>query len=198
MLSKFDWDDLRIIAAVAEQGSYARAGASLRLDETTVGRRLARVQDRLGVTLFEAVDGVRKATARCEVILAHVREIERRVAEIGNVGNPSPGVVGMFRIASTPAVLDDILAPTVPQLLNENPGLTLRFMGADSNVNFSRWETDLAVRLRKPAKGDFAISKLGESPALSVRTRITRRSGPEAVHLPVSGRTQFNRGIRKH
>jgi hypothetical protein len=37
-----NWDDLRIIAAVAEEGTYAGASARLRVNETTVARRLAR------------------------------------------------------------------------------------------------------------------------------------------------------------
>src|SRR5947207_2945394 len=58
-----NWDDLRIIAAVRDEGTYAGASTRLRIDETTVARRLARIQRTLGVTLFEAVDGVRKPTA---------------------------------------------------------------------------------------------------------------------------------------
>ena len=43
-----NWDDLRIIAAVRDEGTYAGASARLRIDETTVGRRLARIQRDLG------------------------------------------------------------------------------------------------------------------------------------------------------
>ena len=42
------------------------------------------------------------------------------------------------------------------------PGLTLQFLTSSENVKFSRWEADLAIRLRKPDKGDFAISKLAD------------------------------------
>jgi hypothetical protein len=35
-------------------------------------------------------------------------------------------------------------------------------MASDANVNFSRWETDFAIRLRKPQKGEFTISKLAD------------------------------------
>ena len=46
--------------------------------------------------------------------------------------------------------------------LVQNPGLTLQFLTSSENVKFSRWQADLAMRLRKPDKGDFTISKLGE------------------------------------
>jgi len=157
-----NWDDLRIIAAVRDKGTYAGASARLRIDETTVARRVARIQASLGVTLFDAVDGARKPTAYCEAILAHVHQIARHVAEIGSVGKAAHGVVGRVRIASTPIVAEEILAPHAAQLLGANPGLTLQFKASEENINFSRWEADLAVRLRKPVRGDFAITKLAD------------------------------------
>jgi DNA-binding transcriptional LysR family regulator len=158
-----NWDDLRIVAAVREHGTYAGAGARLRIDETTVARRVARLQRSLGVSLFDAVDGIRRPTASCEAILAHVHEIAGHVAKIGDVGKELPGLVGRFRIASTTLVAETILAPRAAEFLGANPGLTLSFLTSDENVNFSRWEADLAVRLRKPEKGDFTITKLGDA-----------------------------------
>ena len=78
-----NWDDLRIIAAIRDEGTYAGASARLRIDETTVARRLARLQRALGFNLFEAVDGSRKPTRRCEDVLAHVQAMSRHVADIG-------------------------------------------------------------------------------------------------------------------
>ena len=41
-----NWDDLRIIQAVRHEGSYTGAATTLRIDETTVSRRLARMLPR--------------------------------------------------------------------------------------------------------------------------------------------------------
>jgi DNA-binding transcriptional LysR family regulator len=157
-----NWDDLRIVAAVRDEGTYAGAGARLRIDETTVARRVARVQEALGLTLFNAVDGVRQPTTHCEAVLAHVNEIARHVAEIGNVRKTARGLTGKFRIASTSTIAEKILAPRAAQFLTANPGLGLQFRTSIANVNFSRWESDLAVRLRKPDRGDFTITKLAD------------------------------------
>ena len=176
-----NWDDLRIIAAVRDQGSYAGASARLRLDETTVARRVARIQGSLGVTLFDAVDGARKPTAYCEAILAHVHEIARHVAEIGTIGTTVPGVVGRFRIASTNSVGEGILAPRAAPFLAANPGLALQFLTSGGNINFSRWEADLAVRLRKPERGDFAITKLAEIRLYLFEPAASGGTGEEAI-----------------
>jgi DNA-binding transcriptional LysR family regulator len=157
-----NWDDLRIIAAVREEGTYAGASARLRIDETTVGRRLARIQRTLGLRLFEAIDGVRRPTPQCEIVLAHIQAVAGHVAEIKKVGESLPGLTGRFRIASTNAVAEEILSPQASQFLLQNPGLTLQFLTSAENVKLSRWEADLAIRLRKPDKGDFTISKLAD------------------------------------
>src|SRR5216683_1232935 len=70
---RMNWDDLRIIAAVRDEGTYAGASARLRIDETTVGRRLARIERALGLRLFEAVDGVHKPTRQCDTVLGHIQ-----------------------------------------------------------------------------------------------------------------------------
>jgi DNA-binding transcriptional LysR family regulator len=157
-----NWDDLRIVAAVRDEGTYAGASARLRIDETTVGRRLARIERALGLRLFEAVDGVRRPTRQCEAVLAHIEEMAAHVADIGKVGESLPGLTGRFRIASTTAIAEELLAPRASRFLARNPGLTLQFLTSSENVKFSRWGADLAIRLRKPDKGDFTISKLAE------------------------------------
>jgi DNA-binding transcriptional LysR family regulator len=157
-----NWDDLRIIAAVRDEGTYAGASARLKIDETTVGRRLSRIERALGLRLFEAADGVRKPTRSCEAVLAHVQAMAAHAAEIGRIGESLPGPVGRLRIASTNAVAEQVLSPHASDFLRANPGLTLQFLTSSENVKFSRWEADLAIRLRKPDKGDFAISKLAD------------------------------------
>jgi DNA-binding transcriptional LysR family regulator len=157
-----DWDDLRIIAAISDSGTFAGAGARLRMDETTVARRLARLQKTLGVTLFAAVDGVRKPTVQCEAILHHVEDIARHVAEIGALGKTASRITGLLRIATTSSLAEEVLGPGTAPLLARHPGLSIQFMISGQNVNLSRWEADLAVRLRKPDKGNFTITKLAD------------------------------------
>ncbi len=157
-----NWDDLRVILAVHGSGTFAGAAARLRIDETTVARRLARLQKSLGVTLFDAVDGARKPTAQCEAILVRARDIERQIADIASAGCTQPGATGRFRIASTNSIAEEILAPSAADFLTRNPGITLHFMTSNENVNLSRWQADFAIRLRKPERGEFAITKLAD------------------------------------
>lgn len=157
-----NWDDLRIVAAVRDEGTYAGASARLKIDETTVARRLARMQRALGFPLFEAIDGERRATPQCEAVLDHVRAMATHVTEIGKIGAAAAGPVGRLRIASTGMIVEDVLGPDLGPFLEQHSGIALQFLISGENVDLARWEADLAIRLRKPAKGNFAITKLGE------------------------------------
>ncbi len=157
-----NWDDLKVITAVRNKGTFAKAGAELRMDETTVARRLGRIQKTLGITLFDAVDGARKPTPQCEAVLSHIEEMARAANQISMIGSHSTGPVGNIRLTSTPSIAEQILAPGLGQFLLANPGISLELDTSNQNLNFSHWEADLAIRLGKPDKGAFSMRKLAD------------------------------------
>jgi hypothetical protein len=52
-----NWNDLRVFLAVATAGQIGRAAHALKVDPTTLGRRLRRLEQHLEVTLFERTQG---------------------------------------------------------------------------------------------------------------------------------------------
>ncbi len=161
--ARMNWDDIRVVRAVSKTGSYTGAARILRINETTVPRRLARLEKDLGVTLFEAVDGTRRPTARCEEILALSETMARQAEKISSVVDTGSRSIERRRIAATDSVTAELLAPHAAAFLAEHPAIALDFLVSTENVDFSRWEADIAIRLKRPDKGDFIVSKLMES-----------------------------------
>src|SRR5262249_41773514 len=161
-----NWDDLRILAAVQECGTYAAASKALRLDETTVGRRLSRLEASLGLKLLDAVDGRRRPTQAAQELLRHLEAMTRHVDDIMRVGQATAtqGLSGRVRIAATNALAEEILAPHLAELLLSNPGLVIDLLTSTHTVNFSHSEADWAMRLRKPGRGDYAFWRLASIP----------------------------------
>ena len=206
-----NWDDLRVVMAVYQAGSYAAAAARLRIDETTVSRRLSRLQRDLGVQLFEAVDGTRRPTASCREILGQAKAMAACAERIAEVGRDADQRVGTYRVATTDSIAVDVLAPRAADLLVENPGLTLHFLASTENVDFSRWEADLALRLRKPEKGDFVISKVADLSLYYIRPKTVSKAdevlcaypddldlSPESRYLAGTGLKESARCITKN
>ena len=48
-----DWNDLRYLVAVADEGSTLKAGKALRVSQTTVARRITALEEALGLSLFD-------------------------------------------------------------------------------------------------------------------------------------------------
>ena len=160
MTNDVNWDDLKIIATIRDCKTYARASAQLGLAETTVARRLARLENALGAKLFDAVDGIRKPTRIGNEVLFHLDEISRQIVKIRSVPSDKPGPTRHIRIASTPLVAEKILAPDIVRFLKVNPSLSLELETSTKNIDFARWEADLAIRAKTPQKGDFVVRKL--------------------------------------
>lgn len=161
-----NWDDLRILAAVCEYRTFSAACKKLDVDETTVARRVSRLERMLGVKLLDAIDGERRPTAACTEILLHTGAIACHVDGISRLtaSMSKQGPAGAIRIATTNALAEEILAPRLSDFLTKHPGLTISLLTSTRSVNFSRWEADLAIRLRKPERGEYMISKLATIP----------------------------------
>src|SRR5258708_23963536 len=72
-----DWSDLRFFLELARTGTLAAAGRKLKVDNTTVGRRLAALEKGLGARLFTRTpDGLVLTTAG-EAMRATSEEMER-------------------------------------------------------------------------------------------------------------------------
>lgn len=156
-----DWEDLKYADALAAAGTYAAAGKALGVNATTVARRIAHLAAGFPYALFAAVEGRWVPTTQCVQMLAHVREIHGHVDAIARIPAAAAGVTGHVRVAATPAVCDDILAPAASALLAAHGGLQLTLLASDRNVDFPHFKADMAVRLAKPERGGFLIRRLG-------------------------------------
>lgn len=157
-----DWDDLRVVRAVYQAGSYAAAARRLGVNPTTVPRRLARLEKDLGVTLFEAVDGERRATPSCEEVIALTETIAHQADRISSIASADGVAVERRRITATDSVTAYLLAPNLPAFLNEHPDISVDLLASTENLDFSRWGADIAIRLKRPEKGDFILSHIAD------------------------------------
>ena len=71
--------DLRYLVASADAGSFARAAIMLSRNASTLSRRVGRLENELGLPLFERSHSGVRLTSAGKVVLVHVR---RALAEI--------------------------------------------------------------------------------------------------------------------
>jgi len=156
-----NWDDLRIASAILKSGSYAKAAKHLGLNETTVARRLARLEKELDLKIFQTVDGERAPTQAGRHVLKIVRRMAEESGKLGSVKAEQKPLVRR-RIASVEAMVTHFLAPTVSSLVERHPHLQIEMLLSTELASFSRWETDMALRLVRPERGNVVIRKLAD------------------------------------
>jgi DNA-binding transcriptional LysR family regulator len=163
-MPKENWDDLRVVLAVRRAGSFNDAARILCVNESTVVRRLAQAEERLNARLFDRAQGRLSPTeAGCEM----VRRAERVEAEILEawqvVGGTDSVVAGTVRLTSVPLLINRVLIPALPQLVQQYPRLELELIAEPRVLSLIKREADIALRLSRPRDEVRAVArKVGE------------------------------------
>ena len=143
-----EWDQWQTLLAIFRNGTYSAAAKSLRIDATTVGRRLKLLEKHLGYELFLRENGRLYPTRRCELLLSHIESAAEalRGAEQESAALEAGTVWRELRVTAPPFIVANLLAPAVAGLTHEHR-IRVELMGTASKANLSRREADIAIRI---------------------------------------------------
>ena len=158
-----DWNDIRFFLAVARARTLARAATTLRVDQTTVGRRLASLEKKLRVALFVRAPGGLELTAAGTRILATAERMEEAALELSSqaVAEEAP-CAGTVRIATTEWLAERFVIPALGAVHARYPELSTVIHTSWNLVDLRKGDADLAVRLVRPTDPRLACRKLAE------------------------------------
>lgn len=156
-----DWDDLRVFAELARTGSLSAAARTLKMDHTTVGRRIAALEDSLGVRLFDRLPRGTLLTADGERIAEAALRMEEQAFTISRLAQEGTGLTGRVRVSAPPNLSASFIAPRLGPLRKAHPGIHLELIGENRSVSLARREADIAVRLARPQGDSLVGRKLG-------------------------------------
>ncbi|EKX56526.1 LysR family transcriptional regulator [Cereibacter sphaeroides] len=157
-----DWDDLRIFLGVARAESLSGAGRGLRLDPATVGRRIARLEEALGVPLFAKSPQGYALTEAGQRLLAHAERAEQAVGEAAEDLQGAAGLSGQIRIGAPDGCANYLLPQVLAQICTDNPGLEVQIVALPRVFNLSKREADLAIGVSRPEAGRLRVQKLAD------------------------------------
>lgn len=149
--------------AVGRAGGIAAAGRALRLDHSTVVRRLAGLEEEMGARLADRLPtGVRLTAAGLELFShAERMEAEAKAADL-RLSGVDEGPAGTVRLATPEAFGTFLVAPNIRLLHERYPGLQLELVPEGRTISLSRREADIAVVLARPPRGRLHMRKLTE------------------------------------
>ncbi len=144
----FDWNDLRFLLAVARAGSTLAAGRQLGVNQSTVQRRLAELEARLGERLVERLAAGYRLTDLGQAVLAQAEAVEAAVAAFAQaVQDQGRGARGVIRLTCPEPIAFRLTKSGILDRFHAAyPGLTVEFVLSDSYVDLTKGEADVALR----------------------------------------------------
>jgi DNA-binding transcriptional LysR family regulator len=142
------WDDVRVFLAILRAGGLGEAAARLGIDRSTVSRRIAALEEGLGVRLFARTRDGFKATAAAIRLRAHAERMEVEAAALSQAATAGHGEVsGLVRVATTEALATLLVSEGLLATGRLYPDLSIEIVSGNRPVDLARGEADLALRL---------------------------------------------------
>lgn len=146
-----NWDDLRVFLAVARGGSLSSAGQRLRMDAATVGRRIGRLEARLGEVLFLKSPQGYALTVAGDRLLPRAEAAEGAlVGAAEEVRGEAAGLSGTVRIGAPDGCASFILPQVVGSIRALHPALEVQIIALPRVFNLSKREADMAIQVSEP------------------------------------------------
>ena len=132
---KFDTTTVRLILAIAEEGSISRAADRLGLAVAAASRRVTDLEEQLGAKLFKRVPHGVEITESGAKLLQYVRQIDNLVDRLqGDAQALNQGLEGRIIIGAPKAVVIQFLAREIAGIQRKYPGISLKIVEENSKI----------------------------------------------------------------
>jgi DNA-binding transcriptional LysR family regulator len=143
-----DWDDVRYFLAVARGGSVRAAAERLGVNHSTVLRRIADLEERLGAHMFEKLPSGYRLTDAGEEVLEFADQMEASSNQLETrVFGRDQSVRGLLRVTLAPTLATHLLMPDLADFARLHPEVEMELLSSDEPVNLTNREADVAIRV---------------------------------------------------
>lgn len=156
-----DWDDYRLVLAVAEGGNLVAAARRLAVVQSTAFRRLNALERRLGVRLFERLPGGYAPSAAGRRVIAAAERMREAADEAARaVTGLDATLSGTVRVTAADSVGHALLVSPVARFLAANTALAVEVTIENRILALTRREADVALRTQRVAEPELVGRKL--------------------------------------
>jgi len=179
-----DWNELAIFVKVVQEGSFIGASRSLGVPRSTVSRKVASLEDRLGVRLLHRTtrsvaptDEGRAFFERCSPLIREASEAARAV------GDRQDQPAGRLRLTAPNVLGHHFLGPILATYLRRFPDVRVELLLTDRVVNLVEEGFDLAIRAGRLDDSNLIARRLGQSrfEVVASPAYLERHPAPETV-----------------
>jgi len=155
-----DWNTLKVFLSIAHSGSLAGAAKDLKVNHSTVFRRLKNFEDNIQGKVFERINNRYELTQLGLSVLEQAQKIEASFADLDRtiIGkNIEPK--GVVKITAPNNIVYRYLSSSLVQFNRDYPEIQINILVSNQMVNMSNRQADIAVRAT-PAPPEHLMGKL--------------------------------------
>ena len=157
-----DWDGLQVFLAVARGGRVSAAARRLGVEHTTVARRIAALEQTLGVSLFYRTTRGYLLTPHGQNLVSTAEAMERSALAVEARARENSGALaGRVRVAMPPEYGSHWLAPKLATFRAMHPQIELQILVGTRQRDLSRGEAELAIQPPRPTQTGMVAVRLG-------------------------------------
>jgi DNA-binding transcriptional LysR family regulator len=146
-MHRWNWDDLRLILAVAEHKSLAGAARALHVNHTTVLRRINAFEKENAIRLFDRLPSGYRLTEAGEDLLSSAQAMKRVISELERkIVGKDLRLEGELRITTCDTLMASLLPQVLGRFSDRYPGISLEVTIASFVSNLSQRQADVAIR----------------------------------------------------
>jgi len=152
---------MRLFLGLARNGRVAIAAKGLKVDPTTLIRRVKKLEDSLNCKLFELTKKGYVLTTHGSELVTYIEKAEHYFLEAQNeLGDERSHLAGTIRVSVSEGFGSWFLAPLLPDFKKQYPGISIELVATSGFLNLNKREADMAILLEKPSKGLLVTQKL--------------------------------------
>jgi DNA-binding transcriptional LysR family regulator len=168
-MKRDDLYDLAAFAVVAEQGSFTRAAAELRMSQSALSHAMKALEERLGVRLLSRTTRSVSTTEAGETLLRSLRPALADIAfGVDAVGSLRGKASGTVRITATKHAVSSVVMPALPGFLSAHPDIRVEIIVDDNLTDIVADRIDAGIRFGDIVEKDMIAVRIGPDIRMAV------------------------------
>lgn len=156
-----NWDDIRYFLSVARCGSYSSAAKLMKVNHTTVSRRIRVLEQELAVKLFINTTQGLEMTNAAQAVFEKATELEHTHNYISRtLAEYNDQLSGQIKLTMPQDIFTNYLADDLAAFKTHYPAIELIVSLSNNLSDIAAKEADIAVRISQQPPGDLIGSKI--------------------------------------
>jgi len=185
-----NWDDLRFFLALCRKGSFVAAAGELKVNHTTVSRRISELENTLQTRLFVRTEKGCRLTAAAKKLFPYAEKMETLARSLeDNLGGEDRQLTGTIRVGAPDGFGNYFLAPRIGIFHDKHPELEVELQAVPMYFSLAKREIDISITVEQPTSLKI------------VARRLTKyRLGLYAAKSYLAGKPEINKieDLKKH